>query len=126
MCCATARRTANWAATTSITSTRNASPATTRSGSPPSATRSPSRNRRPERDPNPIYVGSPLGFYDGLPFHRIQRSFMAQSGDPGSGGPGYEFPGEFDSSLKHDDPGMLSNASQGGKPALDGSQFFVS
>src|SRR5262245_41626738 len=46
-------------ATPSTTSMPSASPATTRSGSPRSATRSPSRNRRPEENPNPISVGSP-------------------------------------------------------------------
>ena len=67
-----------------------------------------------------------LGFYDGLAFHRVITEFMAQGGCPlgtGTGGPGYEYAGEFDSSVKHDRPGLLSMANAG--PGTDGSQFFL-
>jgi cyclophilin family peptidyl-prolyl cis-trans isomerase len=82
-------------------------------------------------DVAPMHVSSTiylarLGFYDGVIFHRVIDGFMAQGGDPlgrGTGGPGYEYDGEFSPNARHDRPGLLSMANAG--PGTDGSQFFL-
>jgi peptidyl-prolyl cis-trans isomerase B (cyclophilin B) len=79
----------------------------------------------------PMHVSSTLylarlGFFDEVIFHRVIKGFMAQGGDPlgrGTGGPGYQYDGEFSARARHDRPGLLSMANAG--PGTDGSQFFL-
>jgi cyclophilin family peptidyl-prolyl cis-trans isomerase len=64
------------------------------------------------------------GFYNGVPFHRIIRDFMAQTGDPtgtGAGGPGYKFDDE--KITRTYERGTLAMANAG--PNTNGSQFFI-
>ena len=63
-------------------------------------------------------------FYDNVPFHRIIKGFMVQTGDPtgtGAGGPGYRFK---DEPVKRPyTRGTLAMANAG--PNTNGSQFFI-
>ncbi|MCB1080908.1 MAG: peptidylprolyl isomerase [Chlamydiia bacterium] len=69
------------------------------------------------------------GYYDGLIFHRIIKSFMIQGGDPtgtGAGGEsiwGKPFADECTSSVTFNKPGLLAMANAG--PNTNGSQFFI-
>jgi peptidyl-prolyl cis-trans isomerase-like 3 len=68
--------------------------------------------------------------YDGSPFHRIIKGFIAQSGapasDPKSKGSvsiwGDNFEDEIKPALRHNARGIVSMANKG--PATNGSQFF--
>jgi len=79
----------------------------------------------------PITVGNFVnlarrGYYNGLKFHRVIPDFMIQGGCPsgdGRGGPGYRFPDEFVTELRHSKPGIFSMANSG--PQTNGSQFFI-
>ena len=66
------------------------------------------------------------GYFDHTTFHRVLTGFMAQGGDPtgtGTGGPGYQFANEIDSSLHFDSAGVLGMANAGAN--TNGSQFFI-
>ncbi len=79
----------------------------------------------PKHVTSTVYL-TKLGFYDDTLFHRVITGFMAQGGDPignGTGGPGYQYDGEFDKKVKHDRGGLLSMANRG--PGTDASQFFL-
>ena len=68
------------------------------------------------------------GYYDGTPFHRVVRGFIAQGGDPtgtGEGGEsiyGQPFKDEFHSRLRFSRRGLLAMANAGKDD--NGSQFF--
>jgi peptidyl-prolyl cis-trans isomerase A (cyclophilin A) len=65
-------------------------------------------------------------FYTGLGFYRVVARTKIEAGCPlntGGGGPGYNFVDEFDLTLRHDRPGVLSMANSG--PNTNGSRFFV-
>jgi len=77
------------------------------------------------------------GFYDSTTFHRIIPNFMIQGGDPntktgkghpGTGGPDYTLPAEFNSKLTHK-KGALAAARQGDRinpeKRSSGSQFYI-
>jgi len=72
-----------------------------------------------------IYLAK-RGWFDGIPFHRVIKEFVAQTGDPsgtGMGNPGYAFNNEIDASLKFDKAGVVGMANAG--PNTNGSQIFI-
>ena len=77
-------------------------------------------------DPKTGKKVSGKSLYAGTIFHRVIEDFMIQGGDPlgtGTGGPGYKFADEFDTSLNFSEPYILAMANSG--PNTNGSQFFI-
>ncbi len=75
-------------------------------------------------------------FFDSLLFHRVIKDFMIQGGDPksrkakpnqplGSGGPGYQVPAEFDSSLFHKKGALAAARNNNPEKKSSGSQFYI-
>jgi cyclophilin family peptidyl-prolyl cis-trans isomerase/protein-disulfide isomerase len=66
------------------------------------------------------------GWYDLIPFYRVDPDFVAQTGDPsgtGFGYPGYYFATEAAAGLTFNRPGLLAMANTG--VDTNGSQFFI-
>lgn len=71
------------------------------------------------------------GFYNNLTFHRVVPDFVVQGGDPdgtGTGGPGYDIPGELSKTEKHL-RGTVATARKGDEvnpqKRSSGSQFYI-
>ncbi len=71
------------------------------------------------------------GFYNNLTFHRVVPGFVVQGGDPkgnGTGGPGYDIPGEISTTEKHL-RGTVATARTGDEVnpqrRSSGSQFYI-
>ncbi|MEK7354035.1 MAG: peptidylprolyl isomerase [Chloroflexota bacterium] len=81
-------------------------------------------NESPNTVNNFVFL-SQQGFYNGVIFHRIIKTFMIQTGDPkgtGGGGPGYSFADELPTKRSYG-PGIVAMANSG--PNTNGSQFFI-
>lgn len=79
----------------------------------------------PEAVNNFVFLAR-FGFYDGLTFHRVEKNFVIQGGDPkgnGTGGPGYTIPDEV-SPLKHVD-GAIAMGRAPNRADSAGSQFYI-
>ncbi|MDR3542087.1 MAG: cell wall-binding repeat-containing protein [Desulfosporosinus sp.] len=73
---------------------------------------------------NLVFLAS-NNFYTNIPFHRVLKTFIIQTGDPtgtGTGGPGYKFEDELSSAHTYA-PGIVAMANSG--PNTNGSQFFI-
>jgi len=81
-------------------------------------------NEAPKTVNNFVFL-SQQGFYDGVIFHRIIKTFMIQTGDPtgtGTGSPGYKFADELPPKHSYNS-GIVAMANAG--PNTNGSQFFI-
>jgi peptidyl-prolyl cis-trans isomerase B (cyclophilin B) len=71
------------------------------------------------------------GYFDGLPWHRIERNFVLQTGDPNGAngappdGPGYELPDELAGTEREDYVYGTVGMANPGTPDSAGSQWFI-
>lgn len=85
-------------------------------------------DKAPRTVANFIFL-SRKGFFDGLTWHRIERNFVIQTGDPdgmidhGPDGPGYTIPDELPATKHEYIYGAVAMANEG--PGTGGSQFFI-
>lgn len=85
-------------------------------------------NKAPQTVANFIFLAEE-GFYDGLTWHRIERDFVIQTGDPDGiisnelVGPGYTIPDEPPATHREYIYGVVAMANDG--PGTGGSQFFI-
>ncbi len=83
----------------------------------------------PEKAPlavNNFVFLAQAGWYDDIPFHRVDEGFALQTGDPsgtGYGNPGYYFTTEAASGLSFDRAGLVAMSNIGAD--TNGSQFFI-
>ncbi len=89
-------------------------------------------NEAPNTVANIIELAS-AKFFDGTKFHRVEKNYVIQGGDPhsrdadpkndGTGGPGYTIADELGAGYRRHFRGSLSMANNG--PNTNGSQFFI-
>jgi cyclophilin family peptidyl-prolyl cis-trans isomerase len=71
------------------------------------------------------------GYFDGLPWHRVERNFVIQTGDPNGAngtppdGPGYELPDELSGTQREDYVYGTVGMANPGTPDSAGSQWFI-
>jgi cyclophilin family peptidyl-prolyl cis-trans isomerase len=81
-------------------------------------------NESPQTVNNFVFL-SQQGFYNGVIFFRVIKTYIIQTGDPtgtGSGSPGYEFADELPPKHSYG-PGIVAMANSGLN--TNGSQFFI-
>jgi cyclophilin family peptidyl-prolyl cis-trans isomerase len=85
-------------------------------------------NKAPRNVANFVFLAR-QGFFDGLTWHRIERNFVIQTGDPDGinghepDGPGYTIPDELPAQDRDYVYGAVAMANEG--PNTGGSQFFI-
>ena len=85
-------------------------------------------DKAPQTVANFIFLAQE-GFFDGLTWHRIERDFVIQTGDPDGiisndeVGPGYTIPDELPADTREYVYGVVAMANDG--PGTGGSQFFI-
>jgi cyclophilin family peptidyl-prolyl cis-trans isomerase len=79
-------------------------------------------NLTPKNVNNFVFL-SEEGFYKNLDFHRVVSGFVIQTGDPGTGNPGYFIDDEIRGALKFGEYSVaMANE---GSTNTNGSQFFI-